>query len=99
MFVGLELATGREVAIKQMNLLQQPKKELIINEIIVMKQCHNANIINYLDSYLVSCSFRRLYNMLRLSAVAAQLEKCYQCFLLHVNSLSFSFVVFYLFYS
>ncbi|KAI8090196.1 kinase-like domain-containing protein [Gilbertella persicaria] len=40
------------VAIKQMNLEQQPKKELIINEIIVMKQSQNANIVNYLDSYL-----------------------------------------------
>ncbi|KAI7898007.1 kinase-like domain-containing protein [Cokeromyces recurvatus] len=40
------------VAIKQMNLEQQPKKELIINEILVMKKSQNANIVNYLDSYL-----------------------------------------------
>ncbi|KAI8997052.1 kinase-like domain-containing protein [Pilobolus umbonatus] len=40
------------VAIKQMNLEQQPKKELIINEILVMKRSKNKNIVNYLDSYL-----------------------------------------------
>ncbi|KAG2200533.1 hypothetical protein INT47_012319 [Mucor saturninus] len=40
------------VAIKQMNLEQQPKKELIINEILVMKKSQNSNIVNYLDSYL-----------------------------------------------
>lgn len=40
------------VAIKQMNLEQQPKKELIMNEILVMKKSQNANIVNYLDSYL-----------------------------------------------
>ncbi|OAD78639.1 hypothetical protein PHYBLDRAFT_130798 [Phycomyces blakesleeanus NRRL 1555(-)] len=40
------------VAIKQMNLEQQPKKELIINEILVMKDSHHDNIVNYIDSYL-----------------------------------------------
>jgi len=42
-----------EVAIKQMNLGQQPKKELIINEILVMRENKHANVVNYLDSYLV----------------------------------------------
>ncbi|KAA0191132.1 Serine/threonine-protein kinase PAK 1 [Fasciolopsis buskii] len=37
-----------------MNLAQQPKKELIINEILVMQANKQANIVNYLDSYLVS---------------------------------------------
>jgi len=36
-----------------MNLSQQPKKELIINEILVMRENQNPNIVNYLDSYLV----------------------------------------------
>lgn len=52
-YTAVEVATGQEVAIKQMNLAQQPKKELIINEIIVMKEIKQANIVNFVDSYLV----------------------------------------------
>ncbi|KFV72479.1 Serine/threonine-protein kinase PAK 1 [Dryobates pubescens] len=52
-YTAMDVATGQEVAIKQMNLQQQPKKELIINEILVMRENKNPNIVNYLDSYLV----------------------------------------------
>ena len=45
--------TGSSVAIKQMNLSQQPKKELIINEIIVMRENQHPNVVNYVDSMLV----------------------------------------------
>ncbi|KAI6186920.1 Non-specific serine/threonine protein kinase [Aphelenchoides besseyi] len=52
-FTAMETNTGAEVAIKQMNLSVQPKKELIINEILVMRENKHPNIVNYLDSYLV----------------------------------------------
>ena len=52
-YIAIETATAREVAIKQMNLSQQPKKELIINEILVMRENKHPNVVNYLDSYLV----------------------------------------------
>lgn len=53
-YTAIETSTGMEVAIKQMNLGQQPKKELIINEILVMRENKHNNVVNYLDSYLVS---------------------------------------------
>lgn len=51
-FTAYENNTNRCVAIKQMNLDLQPKKDLIINEILVMKDSKHKNIVNFLDSYL-----------------------------------------------
>ncbi len=52
-YIAIEIATGQEVAIKQMKLAAQPKKDLIINEIMVMKEHKHPNVVNYKDSYLV----------------------------------------------
>ncbi|WWC91198.1 uncharacterized protein L201_006140 [Kwoniella dendrophila CBS 6074] len=43
---------GLPVAIKQMNLEKQPKQDLIINEILVMRESAHPNIVNFKDSYL-----------------------------------------------
>jgi p21-activated kinase 1 len=52
-FTAYEVGSNKCVAIKQMNLEQQPKKDLIINEILVMKDSKHKNIVNFMDSFLV----------------------------------------------
>ena len=52
-YVAKTLATGKKVAIKEMDLSRQPRIELIVNEILVMKESQHPNIVNFLDSYLV----------------------------------------------
>ena len=51
-YTAHEVGSNRCVAIKQMNLEQQPKKDLIINEILVMKDSKHKNIVNFMDSFL-----------------------------------------------
>ncbi|KAF9234550.1 hypothetical protein BU15DRAFT_78907 [Melanogaster broomeanus] len=52
-YVAMALATGRKVAIKEISISQQQQKELIVNEIILMRQSQDPNIVNFLESYLV----------------------------------------------
>lgn len=52
-YTAYENGTNKCVAIKQMVLEEQPKKELIINEILVMKGSKHKNIVNFIESYLL----------------------------------------------
>ncbi|KAM7043450.1 serine/threonine-protein kinase PAK 3-like isoform 3-T3 [Acridotheres tristis] len=42
-----------QVALKKMPLRKRSRKELIVNEIQIMKENRHPNIVNYIDSYLV----------------------------------------------
>jgi p21-activated kinase 1 len=50
-FTAYQVGTNLPVAIRQMDLDKQRKKDLIINEILVMQASRHANIVNYIDSF------------------------------------------------
>lgn len=50
----LGIDRDRQVAIKRMVLSAQPKKELLVTEIEVMRSMNHPNIINYIESFLVT---------------------------------------------
>ena len=52
-YIARNNETNEKVAIKQMDLSAQPRKELLVNEIVVMKDSQHPNIVNYRDSFLV----------------------------------------------
>jgi len=52
-YKAVDTRTKKKVAIKQMIIAQQVKKEILINEITIMKESHHHGIVNYIDSYIV----------------------------------------------
>lgn len=52
-YLSTEIDTGRQVAIKKMDLTKQQRRELLINEVATMKYYKHPNIVKMYNSYLV----------------------------------------------
>ncbi|KAF4800152.1 Serine/threonine-protein kinase PAK 1 [Turdus rufiventris] len=53
-YKAMDPASGDVVALKKMPLHKRCRKELLVNEIQIMKENRHPNIVNYIDSYLVA---------------------------------------------
>ncbi|XP_014666996.1 PREDICTED: serine/threonine-protein kinase PAK mbt-like [Priapulus caudatus] len=51
--IATEKGTGRQVAVKKMDLRKQQRRELLFNEVVIMRDYHHPNIVEMYDSYLV----------------------------------------------
>ena len=51
--IATERASGKQVAVKRMDLRKQQRRELLFNEVVIMRDYHHHNIVQMYDSYLV----------------------------------------------
>ena len=50
-YISRDLETDQLVAIKDIDLSKQPKREMILNEIYVMRDIVHKNLVNFLEAY------------------------------------------------
>ncbi|CAH1159857.1 unnamed protein product [Phaedon cochleariae] len=55
--IAHDRSTGRQVAVKKMDLRKQQRRELLFNEVVIMRDYHHPNIVEMFDSYLVVMEF------------------------------------------
>ncbi|KAL1138855.1 hypothetical protein AAG570_008917 [Ranatra chinensis] len=51
--IATDKVTGRKVAVKKMDLRKQQRRELLFNEVVIMRDYHHPNIVEMYESYLV----------------------------------------------
>ncbi|XP_060530835.1 serine/threonine-protein kinase PAK mbt [Cylas formicarius] len=52
--IANDKSTGRQVAVKKMDLRKQQRRELLFNEVVIMRDYQHPNIVEMFDSYLVN---------------------------------------------
>nr|CAB3264638.1 serine/threonine-protein kinase PAK 4 [Phallusia mammillata] len=51
--IANERGTGRRVAVKKMDVRKQQRRELLFNEVVIMRDYHHDNIVDMYSSFLV----------------------------------------------
>ncbi|KAL3873564.1 hypothetical protein ACJMK2_036662 [Sinanodonta woodiana] len=52
--IATEKSTRRQVAVKKMDLRKQQRRELLFNEVVIMRDYHHPHIVDMYDSFLVA---------------------------------------------
>lgn len=53
-FIKKNIFVGRQVAVKKMDLRKQQRRELLFNEVVIMRDYHHPNIVETYSSFLVN---------------------------------------------
>ncbi|KAM5246610.1 serine/threonine-protein kinase PAK 5 [Ctenodactylus gundi] len=51
--IATEKHTGKQVAVKKMDLRKQQRRELLFNEVVIMRDYHHDHVVDMYNSYLV----------------------------------------------
>ncbi|MBN3278491.1 PAK5 kinase, partial [Polyodon spathula] len=51
--IATEKHSGKQVAVKKMDLKKQQRRELLFNEVVIMRDYHHENVVDMYNSYLV----------------------------------------------
>ncbi|XP_062324053.1 serine/threonine-protein kinase PAK 5 [Osmerus eperlanus] len=51
--IASEKQSGKQVAVKKMDLRKQQRRELLFNEVVIMRDYHHENVVDMYNSYLV----------------------------------------------
>lgn len=52
-WIATDRNAGKQVAVKKMDLRKQQRRELLFNEVVIMRDYHHPNIVEMYDSFLV----------------------------------------------
>uniref|UniRef100_A0A9J7XXB7 non-specific serine/threonine protein kinase n=1 Tax=Cyprinus carpio carpio TaxID=630221 RepID=A0A9J7XXB7_CYPCA len=52
--IATEKHSGKQVAVKKMDLRKQQRRELLFNEVVIMRDYHHENVVDMYNSYLVA---------------------------------------------
>jgi len=102
-FFGKELSTGKQVAIKKLQLERKGKSRLrlILNEISMMSQSRHQNIVGYIETYKVGDELwvvmeymagGSLYDIIRLYPKGVRLSEAEMSFIAHETLQALCFI-------
>lgn len=75
-YEGIDRRTNRAVAIKQIDLSQQPRKELIVNEVLIMRDTRHDNIVKYYECFLVEKELWLVMELMKGGTLTDIIEEC-----------------------
>jgi serine/threonine protein kinase len=53
-FSAIDKRTRSVVAIKKMIVSQQESKKVLVNEVVILREMHHKNVVNFVDSHMLN---------------------------------------------